>query len=58
MTSPTRSTRIHERLSVGPSRKMASWRRERLAVVYVRQSTAQQVLVHTEYTEYTESSRV
>jgi hypothetical protein len=50
MTSPTRSTRVHENRSVGPSSKIASWHLDRLAVVYVRQSTAQQVLVHTEST--------
>jgi hypothetical protein len=50
MTSPTRSTRVQEHLSVGPSSKMASWHLDRLAIVYVRQSTAQHVLVHTEST--------
>jgi len=44
-TRPAREDR-----SLGPSSKIASWHRERLAVVYVRQSTAQQVLVHTEST--------
>jgi DNA invertase Pin-like site-specific DNA recombinase len=50
MTSPTRPTLVHEDLSLGPSSKIASWHLERLAVVYVRQSTAQQVLVHAEST--------
>lgn len=30
--------------------KLRSWHRERLAVVYVRQSTAQQVVAHQEST--------
>ncbi|HEX7927907.1 MAG TPA: recombinase family protein, partial [bacterium] len=50
MTSPTRSTRVHEDLRLGPSSKIVSWHLDRLAVVYVRQSTAQQVLVHVEST--------
>ncbi|MGZ6308334.1 MAG: recombinase family protein, partial [Ktedonobacterales bacterium] len=33
-----------------PSEKLRAWHRERLAVVYIRQSTAQQVLVHSEST--------
>jgi DNA invertase Pin-like site-specific DNA recombinase len=33
-----------------PAEKLRPWHRERLAVVYVRQSTAQQVLVHQEST--------
>jgi DNA invertase Pin-like site-specific DNA recombinase len=37
-------------LGLGPSSKIASWHQERLAVVYVRQSTAQQVLLHAEST--------
>jgi DNA invertase Pin-like site-specific DNA recombinase len=36
--------------SLGPSSKIESWHHERLAVVYVRQSTAQQVLLHAEST--------
>jgi DNA invertase Pin-like site-specific DNA recombinase len=35
---------------LGPSSKISSWRRERLAVVYVRQSTAQQVVLPSEST--------
>jgi DNA invertase Pin-like site-specific DNA recombinase len=50
MTSTTRPTLVHEDLSLGPSSKIASWHLDRLAVVYVRQSTAQQVLVHVEST--------
>lgn len=50
MTSPTRSTRVHEDLRLGPSSTIVSWHLDRLAVVYVRQSTAQQVLVHVEST--------
>jgi DNA invertase Pin-like site-specific DNA recombinase len=49
-TRPTRATLAHEDVSLGPSSKISSWRHERLAVVYVRQSTAQQVLLHTEST--------
>ncbi len=33
-----------------PAEKLRPWHRERLAAVYVRQSTAQQVLVHQEST--------
>src|SRR5260221_3215972 len=33
---------------LGPNSKISSWHHERLAVVYVRQSTAQQVLIHAE----------
>jgi DNA invertase Pin-like site-specific DNA recombinase len=52
MTSTARPRPTHEDivLSVGPSSKISSWRRERLAVVYVRQSTTQQVLLHPEST--------
>jgi hypothetical protein len=32
------------------SEKLRGWHRERLAVVYIRQSTPQQVLVHGEST--------
>src|SRR5260370_39978384 len=35
---------------LGPNSKISSWHHERLAVVYVRQSTAQQVLIHAEAT--------
>src|SRR5260221_962913 len=35
---------------LGPNSKISSWHHERLAVVYVRQSTAQQVLIHAEST--------
>ena len=50
MTSTTRPTLVHEDLGLGPSSKIASWQLDRLAVVYVRQSTAQQVLIHAEST--------
>ena len=36
--------------SLGPRSKISSWRHERLAAVYVRQSTTQQVLLHPEST--------
>ena len=35
---------------LGPTRRISSWHHERLAVVYVRQSTAQQVLIPAEST--------
>jgi DNA invertase Pin-like site-specific DNA recombinase len=47
---PTRPTLVHQDVSLGPSSQMASWQLDRLAVVSVRQSTAQQVLVHAEST--------
>ena len=52
MTSTPRATPVpaHDTLSLGPTSKIAPWRLDRLAVVYVRQSTAQQVLVHAEST--------
>jgi DNA invertase Pin-like site-specific DNA recombinase len=50
MTSTPSARLAREDLSLGPSSKIASWHLERLAVVYVRQSTAQQVLVHAEST--------
>jgi DNA invertase Pin-like site-specific DNA recombinase len=52
MTSPTRPRPAHEDLtfSHGAGSKISPWHHERLAVVYVRQSTAQQVLVHVEST--------
>ncbi|MGZ6364110.1 MAG: recombinase family protein [Ktedonobacterales bacterium] len=57
MTSPAsvRPTREPPALALGPvglgqRDKLRSWHRERLAVVYIRQSTAQQVLVHVEST--------
>ncbi len=52
MTSTASTPPAHEELalSLGASSKIASWHQERLAVVYVRQSTAQQVLVHAEST--------
>ena len=34
----------------GSPEKVRPWHRDRLAVVYVRQSTAQQVLIHQEST--------
>src|SRR5258706_12240686 len=51
MTSATRARPAHEdALWSGQSRKIASWHIERLAMVYVRQSTPQQVLRHPEST--------
>jgi hypothetical protein len=56
MTSSARATSVREDVlassltSLGPSSKISSWHDERLAVVYVRQSTAQQVLLHAEST--------
>ena len=51
MTSTARATRLERPLSsLGPTSKISAWHQERLAVVYVRQSTAQQVLVHAEST--------
>ena len=50
MTSTTRPTLVHKDLSLGPNRKIASWHLDHLAVAYVRQSTAQQALVHAEST--------
>ena len=47
---PARPTLVHKDVSLEPSSKIASWQLDRLAVVYVRQSTAQQVLVHAEST--------
>jgi DNA invertase Pin-like site-specific DNA recombinase len=49
-TSTTKPTLVHGDVSLGPSSKIAPWHLDRLAVVYVRQSTAQQVLVHAEST--------
>jgi DNA invertase Pin-like site-specific DNA recombinase len=49
--TPAQTDRLPSSLtSLGPSSKIASWHHERLAVVYVRQSTAQQVLLHAEST--------
>jgi DNA invertase Pin-like site-specific DNA recombinase len=42
--------RVGTSLEALQSEKLAPWHRERLAVVYVRQSTPQQVLVHQEST--------
>src|SRR5258708_16686971 len=52
MTAPTRSrpSRENQRLIAGQTGKLRSWQLERLAVVYGRPSTAQQVLVHGEST--------
>jgi DNA invertase Pin-like site-specific DNA recombinase len=50
MTSTVRARLAHEDLALEPRSKIASWHYERLAVVYVRQSTQQQVLVHAEST--------
>ena len=56
MTSTARATPARTDLlpnsltNLGPTSKISPWHQERLAVVYVRQSTAQQVLVHAEST--------
>ncbi len=50
MTSTAKADSARAPLSLGPTSKIAAWHLDRLAVVYVRQSTAQQVLVHTEST--------
>ncbi len=50
MTSTARASGADRLSSLGPTSKISSWHLERLAVVYVRQSTAQQVRVHTEST--------
>src|SRR5262249_41214676 len=50
MTSTTRPPLVPEDLSLEPSSKIAARHLDRLAVVYVRQSTTQQVLVHGEST--------
>jgi DNA invertase Pin-like site-specific DNA recombinase len=52
MTSTARPRPAHEDLVAGlrQSSKIASWHHERLAAVYVRQSTTQQVLLHPEST--------
>jgi DNA invertase Pin-like site-specific DNA recombinase len=48
---PPRTDRIPNSLTnLGPTSKISPWHLERLAMVYVRQSTAQQVLVHAEST--------
>lgn len=49
MTSTTRSQLVHD-LSAGRGSKISSGHLDRLAVVYVRQSTPQQVLAHGEST--------
>jgi DNA invertase Pin-like site-specific DNA recombinase len=50
MTLTLRPAPIHEDLSLRPRSKISSWHSERLAMVYVRQSTMQQVLLHPEST--------
>jgi len=52
MTSTARSRSAHadRDASLGQRTKITSWHHERLAAVYVRQSTAQQVLLHPEST--------
>ena len=53
MTSTTRSSRSSRAdvlPSLEPRSKISSWHHERLAAVYVRQSTPQQVLLHPEST--------
>jgi DNA invertase Pin-like site-specific DNA recombinase len=49
-TVPSRSPREGHVSSLEASSKLSSWHRERLAAVYVRQSTAAQVLLHPEST--------
>src|SRR5262245_13169000 len=52
MTSIARPRPAHEDVGarLGQDNKIASWNHERLAAVYVRQSTMQQVLLHPEST--------
>ena len=52
MTSTARPRSAHEdvRAHLGQSSKIASWHHERLAAVYVRQSTMQQIVLHPEST--------
>jgi DNA invertase Pin-like site-specific DNA recombinase len=52
MTSTARPRSAHEdvRARLGQSSKIASWHHERLAAVYVRQSTMQQISLHPEST--------
>jgi DNA invertase Pin-like site-specific DNA recombinase len=52
MTSIARPRPPHEDVGarLGQDNKIASWHHERLAAVYVRQSTTQQVLLHAEST--------
>src|SRR5260221_9715165 len=52
MTSTARPRSADEDVGArqGQSTKIASWHRERLAAVYVRQSTTQQVVLHPEST--------
>ncbi len=52
MTSTARPRSAHEDVSahLGQSSKIASWHHERLAAVYVRQSTMQQIVLHPEST--------
>jgi DNA invertase Pin-like site-specific DNA recombinase len=52
MTSAARPRPAHEDVGArqGQSTKIASWHRERLAAVYVRQSTMQQIVLHPEST--------
>jgi hypothetical protein len=51
MTSASRARPAQENtLLSGQSSKIVSWHVERLAMVYVRQSTTQQVLLHPEST--------
>src|SRR5262249_22289274 len=45
-----RAAQTNLSVPLGPSSKIASWQHERLAAVDVRQSTAQQVLLHPEST--------
>jgi len=52
MTSTARPRSAHEDVSahLGQSSTIASWHHERLAAVYVRQSTMQQIVLHPEST--------
>ena len=50
MTSTARASGADRLSSLGPTSTISSWHLERLALVDVRQSSAQQVRVHTEST--------
>jgi DNA invertase Pin-like site-specific DNA recombinase len=50
MTSTARAPQADLLSSLRPDSKISPWHQERLAVVYVRQSTAQQVVAHAEST--------
>src|SRR5579872_4440218 len=50
MPLPATDRRVGAPLDAPRSEKLCPWHRDRLAVVYVRQSTPQQVLAHQEST--------